>query len=243
MRSQLLLLALLSFSCSATQTSPTALSQQQLLREFSFMYPAELAEVKRSLIRNQLAEWRAAELGLTVDSKLAAEKFSEIESKLRASVDGGIDDWSKSEHGMPWSNASIVYRDYLESNLLYRTTYFADSSKLPQMQVAILTNTSLGVLEEWQRALELGQHPDGLGARFEQLPLWSADKFLPGMIIGPIKLPSRVWLLARVMKIEATEQAVLSDAQLLEMAANHEISPLAAELWINEMTCRYNNRN
>ncbi|MFT7517406.1 MAG: hypothetical protein ACI84O_001198 [Myxococcota bacterium] len=232
------LLALGCVAC-ATPTGATDSNDAQLvLREIGFMFPQQLAEVERSITRTTYARLRAAELGLEIDDGLVDQALNEMMAQIKSGIDGSLEDWAQAEHATPFVKVREIYRQHLYNNLLYRSVFVADAHRLPQIEVKVLANRRKDAVSDWLRALELGQHPDGLGAATELMPQWDSELYAPGSVMGPWQLPNRVWVIGRVMAVSPPLGA-LDSAEIQEKATNYKLSSFAAEVWIHEMSSRY----
>lgn len=232
------LLALVCVACATPAGLTDSNDAQLVLREIGFMFPQQLAEVERSITRTTYAQLRAAELEIQIDDKLVDQALNEMLAQIEAGIDGSLEDWAQAEHAMSFVEVREIYRQHLYDNLLYRSVFVADVHSLPQIEVKVLANRRSEAVGDWLRALELGQHPDGLGATTETMPQWDAALYAPGSIIGPWQLPNRLWVLGRVMTVSPPLEA-LDFAEIQEKAINYRLSPFAAEVWIHEMASRY----
>jgi hypothetical protein len=147
--------------------------------------------------------------------------------QISASATTDLDQWAQQEHQAPWSQVEASYRRHIRGNLLYQQVYYADGANSKNYQVMLLANSQQRVVETWADALELGQHPEGLGAVKDYIWLPLDSDLTPGSLIGPLRMANGVWLLARIM---AESEPKISS----------EISPFATEVWIREMSSRYN---
>lgn len=235
-------LALMCVACAAPAGSTDSNDAQVVLREIGFMFPQQLAEVERSITRTTYARLRAAELGLEIDDSLVDQALSEMLAQIKNGIDGSLEEWAQAEHATSFGKVREIYSQHLSDNLLYRSVFLTDAHRLPQIEVKILANRRRGAVSDWLRALELGQHPDGLGAATELMPQWDAERYAPGSVIGPWQLPNGVWIIGRVMAVSSVPEA-LDLAEIQEKARNHQLSAFAAEVWIHEMASRYTTSN
>jgi hypothetical protein len=209
-----------------------------LLAEIEFMFPQQIAEVKHSLARTEYAKKRAAELGLLIDQALVDNALEGMVSQIQELSSVSLEEWAGDEHSMSWSEVRKIYRRHLYDNLLFRSVYVADMQQIPNLQMMVLANPDADVVNSWAEALELGQHPQGLGANSEIVGQWRTDAYVEGSIIGPLRLINGMWMLGRVMSV-AEADGIRDFATIQQIATNCDISPFAAEVWIREMASRY----
>ncbi len=237
-----LILALLCSACAGAQSTSSSVEvadAQFVMSEMKFMFPQRMAEVERRIELNKYARLRAADLGLEINDDLVEHQLGEIVQQLQASSRGSLDELAQAEYELPWQQVADTYRQHLANNLLYRSVYVADARQMRQLTVAVLGNSQLAVVEGWHDELQLGRHPEGLGAETVTMPEWRTDVYVPGSIVGPFRLLNGLWMIGRVTDV-APSAGRLEWSETQQLATKFDISPFVAEVWIHEMASRYN---
>ncbi|MFK5954968.1 MAG: hypothetical protein QM477_00830 [Planctomycetota bacterium] len=247
-------------SVAGVAVQGAGLNLRAFVAQMAFVFPAESAELTRSLVRTQMARLEAERLELSVPESRIDQAFTQFTQGLVAQLGANTnpDAWALARHDASWREVQPLYRQNLADNLLYQIVLRADARQSGRVGLYWFVTGDQAQARSWASGLKAGRSPQSMVEESllagpspdGSYPPVSRD--LPGMlgeqlqnpsvgqVIGPLQLEGdRSWRVGLVTEVLDPETELPPVAILLEELKNQPIDALEARAWFEKMSRRY----